>query len=593
MPRGYRSATEYVFDQEQADAIIRTSAYHRRDYGLSVIWFSPSEHINVRPSIATPFQRTSSVGLGSLDRLPLEFLYDTLFRLDIHSLLKFRPINFRSRQTVDSLKQYQTIVLHGMNLLCALLRTRLAVKTSLLDFYNALCLKSCSLCGEFGGFISLLTWTRCGFKCLKEAPETQIQTVSAVRKQFRLNKADLGQLRSFKTLPGIYSMEESVHKSRFTIVSLHQASLISGQQPQATGQVYSASSELRRKYNFMGSCALPYYDKLALEKDIIGARGDRWAFEARDKAYARDAFLEHFRWCEQAQLLWESSCEVSDSMAEMADDATANPLQTQPDILSMEVDDDNAFESEYQLRIGNQVKYLVLSPRTFDRDTLSFPIPSLPCLPCNEEWTVAHISRDKTSGELKISISSRTLAGVRCRWHRTQVDCLELEKTKQLTAMASEAISHSILPVALPPSATIIAKIARFEWELPRIEQETKAYQLLEGSELAPRCLGHIHENGRLVGLLIEKIEGRPASLLDLSICETALGKLHELGHAHGDVNRYNFLVTEEGVKLLDFECFVENASPESMRMELESLRAELVDESGRGGGFIFRGDSN
>ncbi|EWZ77729.1 hypothetical protein FOMG_16426 [Fusarium oxysporum f. sp. melonis 26406] len=280
-------------------------------------------------------------------------------------------------------------------------------------------------------------------------------------------------------------------------------------------------------------------------------------------------------------------------MVKMSDDRTANPPPMQPVILSMEVDDDDSFESEYRLRIGNQVKYLIISPRTFDRDTLSFPIQSLPRLPYNEEWTVAHISRDETSGDLKTSISNRTLAGVRCRWHHIRVDCLELEKTKQLTAMAFEAVSHSILPITLLSSATIIAKIARFEWELPRIEQETRAYQLLEGSGLAPRFLGHIHENGRIMGFLIEKIEGRFASFQDLSVCETALGKLHELGLIHGDVNRYNFLVTEDGVKLLDFERLLQNARPESMRKELEHLRAELVDESGRGGGFIFHGDSN
>jgi hypothetical protein len=71
----------------------------------------------------------------------------------------------------------------------------------------------------------------------------------------------------------------------------------------------------------MGSCALPYYDKqtgrvergiscagcqLAIEKDIIGTRGTEWEFEARDKVYAQDGFLDHFQWCEQAQLLWRS-----------------------------------------------------------------------------------------------------------------------------------------------------------------------------------------------------------------------------------------------------------------------------------------------
>ncbi|KAK0748304.1 alpha-galactosidase A [Apiosordaria backusii] len=276
----------------------------------------------------------------------------------------------------------------------------------------------------------------------------------------------------------------------------------------------------------------------------------------------------------------------------MSGDHTTNPPM-QPIILSMEVDDDDSFDSEYRLRIGNQVKYLVISPGTFDRDTLSFPLQSLPPLPYNEEWTVANISRDKTSGDLKTSILNQTLAGVKCQWHHTKVDCLELEKTKQLTAMAFEAISHSILPIILPSQATVIAKIARFEWELPRIEQETRAYQLLEGYGLAPRFLAHVHENGRIMGFLLEKIEGRSASFRDLSVCETALGKLHELGLVHGDVNRYNFLVTEEGVKLLDFERLQENASPESMSKELENLRAELVDESGRGGGFIFHGDSN
>ena len=90
------------------------------------------------------------------------------------------------------------------------------------------------------------------------------------------------------------------------------------------------------------------------------------------------------------------------------------------------------------------------------------------------------------------------------------------------------------------------------------------------------------------MGSLLEKIKGRAASIQDLSMCETALEKLHELGLLHGDANRYNFLVTEEGVKLLDFEHLQENASPEAMHKELESVRMELMENSGRGGGFII-----
>ncbi|KAJ6179294.1 hypothetical protein N7519_009755 [Penicillium mononematosum] len=323
IPRGYRSTTEYCFDEAQADAIVRTTAYHRRAYCLSVIWYSPHEHVGIRPSMASSFQQASKVGIGYLDRLPLELLFDILYRLDMHSVFKFRQISLRSRQIVDSLNQYQSVVSHGLNLFCTLLRTGLAIDISLLDFYDALCIKNCTLCGEFAGFISLLVWKRCCFKCLQESPETQVRTLASVRKQFHMTKDN--QLRSFKSLPGIYSMNESTQNTRITIVSLYQATatLAYKRQPHTTSQA-QASSDRNKKFNFMASCALPYYDKqtgtvergiscagcqLAIEKDIIGTRDRDWGYEARDKVYARDGFLDHFRWCEQAQLLWRSSGE--------------------------------------------------------------------------------------------------------------------------------------------------------------------------------------------------------------------------------------------------------------------------------------------
>lgn len=324
MPHGYRSATEFRFDKEQADAIIRTTAYHRKDYCLSVVWYSHREHDEIRQSISTTFQRTSKAGLGSLDRLPLELLFDTLYRLDMYSLFKCRQINLRSRQMIDALNQYRRVVSHGLSLFCALLRTRLAIDITLLDFYKALYTKICTLCGEFGGFISILAWTRCCFRCLQESPETQVRTLASVRKQLHMTKAELTQLRSFKSLPGIYSMNESIQNSRITIVSLQQATLACRRQSHALPQVQPGTSGRNQKFNFMGSCALPYYDKqtgnvehgvscsgcqLAIERDIIGTRGTKWGYDVRDKVYAQDGFLDHFRWCEQAQFLWRSSGE--------------------------------------------------------------------------------------------------------------------------------------------------------------------------------------------------------------------------------------------------------------------------------------------
>ena len=80
-----------------------------------------------------PFQRTSDTGLGSLDQLPLELFLDILYRLDVQSLLKFRQIILRARETVDSLSQYRRVISYGLNLVCALLRTGVAVGITLLD----------------------------------------------------------------------------------------------------------------------------------------------------------------------------------------------------------------------------------------------------------------------------------------------------------------------------------------------------------------------------------------------------------------------------------------------------------------------------
>lgn len=218
-----------------------------------------------------------------------------------------------------------------------------------------------------------------------------------------------------------------------------------------------------------------------------------------------------------------------------------------PVIISMEVDLEDECESKYRLQIGDRVKYVDVAPATFDKDTLSLPLSSFPALPYHDDsWTVAHISRDAESGELKTLLSDQKLAGVQNIWHSTQINVLDLKRTKQLTGAAFEAlISSSALgdpatassapePPSTQDKSVVIAKIARFDWEIFRIERETWAYQVLQNhdaSEIIPRFLGHIHEGGRVMGFLLEKLEGRCyASVNDLASCEVVLGKFHGFG---------------------------------------------------------------
>lgn len=283
---------------------------------------------------------------------------------------------------------------------------------------------------------------------------------------------------------------------------------------------------------------------------------------------------------------------------------TMSPETQVPSILSMEVDVEDEDESEYRLLVGKQVKYLKIVPGTLEQDVLSFPIASLPPLLFSDlSWTVAHISRHPVTGKLNTLFSHQNLAAVENVWHTTRIDVLDLDKTVQLTAAAYEAVlatsailsSASTFPHS-PPLAkvTVIAKIARFEWEIPRIERETRAYQILQQEHqtpnLAPRFLGHLHENGRVMGFILEKLDDQePASLENLKECEMALARFHKIG-LHGDVNRHNFLVGKDGkVTLVDFEHFQEDATADLKEKEMRSLQAELKDDSGRGAGFMFK----
>lgn len=144
-------------------------------------------------------------------------------------------------------------------------------------------------------------------------------------------------------------------------------------------------------------------------------------------------------------------------------------------------------------------------------------------------------------------------------------------------------------------SSVVVAKIACFDWQVARIERETWAYSLLtehrhlhpDEPPIAPDFLGHLTENGRVMGFLLEKVEGTSASIDDLAICEALLRRIHGLGLIRGDVNRHNFIVDRESsrsgtVRLVDFE-HAEDFDEEQARSELLSLPAELVEETGRG----------
>lgn len=166
------------------------------------------------------------------------------------------------------------------------------------------------------------------------------------------------------------------------------------------------------------------------------------------------------------------------------------------------------------------------------------------------------------------------------------IDFLGLERTEYRSVMTQECKWKAGSGAS---AERMIAKMARFYWEIQYIEAETRMYHLLEGQGITPRFLGHIHEAGRIIGFLLEKIpDGQHAGPADLGICEAALRRFHGLGFVHGDCNKYNFVIRPNGeVVLIDFDKAKACVDPAVMEEEMASLRDQLVEMTGRCGGLM------
>jgi hypothetical protein len=308
----YHSKTAFSVPLEQADAIIRASAYHRKDFDRAVIWFPPSAHSNSGTSVSSAL-REPTASLGELDRLPLELINEICLQLDIESIFYFRQTNARARQVINTLREYQIVSTHALNAFCALLQTRSASRVTLLDFYRLLCTQN--------DLVYLPTWTRCCSQCIRNGGHSV--SLASVKRVLHLSRKSLAKLPTFTTLPGIYTMDERARSTRITVVPTRSALSAFSEENYPTTSTKDLVLKLYSTpiHDFMACCALPNYTlqtnqaengiscagcQLALQDGISTGTGER-ACDVRDMVYSRSGFLEHFVWCEQAQALWLES----------------------------------------------------------------------------------------------------------------------------------------------------------------------------------------------------------------------------------------------------------------------------------------------
>lgn len=168
-----------------------------------------------------------TTNIGALDALPLELLQEIFGQLDLRTLTNVRYVNRRATELVDSLPQYRAITTHARNALRGILGigTGRWITCSLL--YEKMCTLGCEECGDFGGYLYLLTCKRVCFLCLSRDALYLPLSPNRARRKFGLEQEDIKALPCMRVIRGIYSPNRKKVASPCILVD-HESALRAG-----------------------------------------------------------------------------------------------------------------------------------------------------------------------------------------------------------------------------------------------------------------------------------------------------------------------------------------------------------------------------
>jgi hypothetical protein len=244
-----------------------------------------------------------------------------------------------------------------------------------------------------------------------------------------------------------------------------------------------------------------------------------------------------------------------------------------------------------RILVSDIIKYIVVDSKTFPcsftpaRKKLLVELPDIPL----GDWTTIRLTRNASDHVLSFHSAERVeLPGIQTIWHSKQIDFLDLALTKSFTYHVYEATIKSDASSAHEFPSVMIAKFARFPGGIERYTGENEIYSKIERLDIAPRFLGYITENNgigsRVIGYLLEKIEGRPVtSLADIPLCRSVLEKFHKAtGHIHGDAHHRNFMIRLDGSAAVTFDfefAWEEEEESEEMAEDLELLERIMKED--------------
>lgn len=146
------------------------------------------------------------VDLGSLNLLPLELLYSVMASLDLCSISTLRMVNRQSLMTVDTFPPFKCIIKHAHPALHGALMIHSAKWITCEKLFKIICTSECESCGDFAGYVYLITCKRVCFLCLSQDDKYLPYTFTG--RKSRAFSRILDILPHMRSISGIYSPNE-------------------------------------------------------------------------------------------------------------------------------------------------------------------------------------------------------------------------------------------------------------------------------------------------------------------------------------------------------------------------------------------------
>ena len=207
----------------------------------------------------------------------------------------------------------------------------------------------------------------------------------------------------------------------------------------------------------------------------------------------------------------------------------------------------------------------------------------LPCIPAGT-WNSATIDIDRKTDQLIFQTAvTRTLGSVtvtefNLTWCPPSIDHLDLQ-LYQGRSRNGRFATYRDSPFDLF-GCPIVVKIARFDHEIPDIQQECDMYRLIHGKRIGSKFLGYVTEAGRIIGFVLKKNkEAQRPRPRDFKKCKLVLRKLHRLGYLHQDCHHGNvlYVVNKGHAILVDFKSVTkiseDNGVKQGKKSDFETLR--------------------